>query len=136
MDMDDSVRQEYEEIKAILRGVAEQQADAEARSGARVKRADARMDRAETRMDRAEERMNRADARSLLLEARFEKRMRGFETLAKIGMKEIAELRRLSRENQYKLNALIASHGRTEATLRAFMESLRKSGNGHGGRVR
>lgn len=93
--MDDSARQEYEEIKAILRGVAERQADAEAR-----------MDRAETRMDHA-------DTRSLQLEARFEKRMRGFEKLAKFGMKEIAVLRRLSRENEYKLSALIASQDRT-----------------------
>jgi division protein CdvB (Snf7/Vps24/ESCRT-III family) len=118
MDMDDRVRQEYDEIKAILRGVAERQADAEAR-----------MDRAEERMTRAEARMDRSDAR-------FDRRMRGFEKLVKIGMKEIAELRRLSRETDYKLNALIASQDRTEATLRAFMESLRKGGNGHGGRVR
>jgi division protein CdvB (Snf7/Vps24/ESCRT-III family) len=106
------------------------------RADARMDRADTRMDRAQIRMDRAEARMDHADARSLQMEARFEKRMRGFETLAKIGMKEIAELRRLSRENEYKLNALIASHERTEVTLRAFMETLRKGGNGHGGRAR
>jgi hypothetical protein len=136
MDMDDRVRQEYDEIKAILRGVAERQADAEAR----MDRADTRMERAEVsaqaRMDRAEERMARAEARMDRSDARFDRRMRGFEKLVKIGMKEIAELRRLSRETDYKLNALIASQDRTEATLRAFMEGLRKGGNGHGGRVR
>jgi hypothetical protein len=80
--------------------------------------------------------MDRADARSLQLEARFEKRMRGFEKLVKIGMKEIVELGRQQRETDHKLNALIDSQQRTEATLRAFMEGLRR-GNGHnGGRTR
>ncbi len=65
------------------------------------------------------------------------KRMRGFEKLVKIGMKEIVELRRLQRETDHKLNALIDSQERTEATLRAFMEGLRRGGNGHnGGRTR
>jgi hypothetical protein len=88
-------------------------------------------------MDRADARMDRMDARSQQLEARFEKRMRGFEKLVKIGMTEIVELRRLQRETDHKLNSLIDSQQRTEATLRAFMESLRRGGNGHnGGRTR
>ncbi|PYT32980.1 MAG: hypothetical protein DMG58_09035 [Acidobacteria bacterium] len=85
----------------------------------------------------AEERANRADARMDRMDARFEKRMRGFEKLAKIGMKEIVELRRQQRETDHKLNALIDSQQRTEATLRALMEGLRRGGNGHnGGRTR
>ena len=130
----------FREIEAILASVAASQAAA----AERANRADARMDRAEARMDRmdahanrADARMDRAEARSQQLEARFEKRMRGFEKLVKIGMKEILELRRLQRETDHKLNALIDSQQRTEATLRAFMEGLRRGRNGHnGGRAR
>jgi chromosome segregation ATPase len=124
--MEQEVERRFQKIEAILAAVAASQAAAEERAN----RADARMDRADARMDRA-------DARSQQLEARFEKRMRGFEKLAKIGMKEIVELRRQQRETDHKLNALIDSQQRTEATLRAFMESLRRGGNGHnGGRTR
>jgi chromosome segregation ATPase len=123
----------FQRIEAILASVAASQAAALERAN----RADARMDRAETRMDRADARMDRADARSQQLEARFEKRMRGFEKLAKIGMKEIVELGRQQRETDHKMNALIDSQQRTEATLRALMEGLRRGGNGHnGGRTR
>lgn len=110
--MEAEVRRELDEIRAILRAVAERQAASEKR-----------MDRAEARMDRAEERMDRFDARVRESDARFEKRMKGFENLARIGMKEIEKLGR--------------SQQRTEATLRAFMDSLRRGGNGHnGGRTR
>ena len=103
--MEPEVRREFDEIRAILRVVAERQAAAEAR----MDRTDARMDRTEARMDR--------------MDARFEKRMHGFEKLVQIGMKETMELRR--------------SQQRTEASLRAFMASLRRGGNGHnGGRTR
>ena len=103
--MEAEVRQELNEIRAILRVVAERQAASEAR------------------MDRAEARMDRADARARESDARFEKRMKGFENLARIGMKEIEKLGR--------------SQQRTEATLRAFMDSLGRGGNGHnGGRTR
>jgi DNA repair exonuclease SbcCD ATPase subunit len=110
--MEAEVRRELDEIRAILRAVAERQAASEKR-----------MDRAEARMDRAEERMDRFDARVRESDARFEKRMKGFENLARLGMKEIEKLGR--------------SQQRTEATLRAFMDSLRRGGNGHnGGRTR
>ena len=130
----------FREIEAILASVAASQAAA----AERANRADARMDRAEARMDRmdahanrADARMDRAEARSQQLEVRFEKRMRGFEKLVKIGMKEIIELGRQQRETDHKLNALINSQQRTEATLRALMEGLRRGGNGHnGGRTR
>ena len=124
--MEEEVERRFQKIEATLASVAASQATA----AERANRADARMDRAEARMDRM-------DARSQQLEARFEKRMRGFEKLVKIGMKEIVELRRLQRETDHKLNALIDSQQRTEATLRALMEGLRRGGNGHnGGRTR
>jgi hypothetical protein len=116
---------ELEEIRAILR-----------RSAERHTAADARMDRAEARMDRA-------DARAAEMDARFDKRMRGFEKLVKIGMRELADLRKFARqsdermdrrfkETDHKINALIDAQQRTEASLRAFLDS-RRSRNGHNG---
>ncbi len=104
--METAVRERFERIEAILDGVAKSQAGADAR------------------MDRAEARMVQSDAR-------FDKRMRGFEKLVHIGMKEIAKLRRLNQEGDEKLNALIEAQQRTEASLRAFLDSMRKGGNGH-----
>jgi division protein CdvB (Snf7/Vps24/ESCRT-III family) len=130
---------EIKEIWAILRHVAERQAAAEGR----MDRADVRMDRADERMDRADARMDRADARAALMDARFDKRMRGFEKLVKIGMRELADLRKFARqsdarmdlrskETDHKINALIDAQQRTEASLRAFLDS-RRSRNGHNG---
>src|ERR1700722_8378087 len=109
--METAVRERFERIEAILDGIAKSQAAA-----------DARMDRADARMDRAEARMERAEARMLHPGARFDKRMRGFEKLVQIGMKEIAKLRRLNQEGDEKLNALIEAQQPTEASLRAFLD--------------
>ena len=134
--MEEEVRRRFEKIEATLAEVAARQAAAEVRAD----RADARMDRAEERMDRAEERMDRADARMETRmeksDARFEKRMHGFETLAKIGMREMADIRRMHRQSakeiDEKINALIDSQQRTEEALRAFI-GARRAGNGHSG---
>lgn len=120
--MEAEVRREFDEIRAILRVVAERQAASEKR-----------MDRAEARMERFDARAREADARARESDARFEKRMKDFE---RIGRKEIVELRRLHRENEHKINALIDSQQRTEASLRAFLDSLQRGRNGHGGRTR
>jgi hypothetical protein len=100
----------FDEIKAILQGVAKSQAAAE------------------VRMDRAEARMDRMDARLARNEERFEKRMRGFEKLARIGM---AELQRFEKETDRRIDALVDAQQRTDASLKALLDSLRKSGNGH-----
>ena len=108
--MEADVRREFDEIKAILKAVAKSQAAA-----------DARMDRLDARMDRADARMDRSDER-------FDKRMRGFEKLVRIGA---AELRRFEKETDRKIDALVDAQQRTEASLKAFLDSLRKGGNGH-----
>ena len=109
--MEEEVRRRFEKIEATLAEVAARQAAAEVRA------------------DRADARMEKSDAR-------FEKRMHGFETLAKIGMREIADLRRMHRqftkETDEKINALIDSQQRTEEALRAFI-GARRPGNGHSG---
>ena len=130
---------EIKEIWAILRHVGERQAAAEAR----MDRADERMERADGRMDRAEARMDRAEARAAEMDARFDKRMRGFEKLVKIGMRELADMRKFARQSDermerrskeidHKINALIDAQQRTEASLRAFLDS-RRTRNGHNG---
>jgi hypothetical protein len=118
---------EAEEIWAILRRVAERQSAAE------------------VRMDRADERMDRIEARAALMDARFDKRMRGFEKLVKIGMRELADLRKFARQSDermerrskeidHKINALIDAQQRTEASLRAFLDSRRTRNGRNGGR--
>ena len=111
--MEEGVRRHFEKTEATLPELAARQAAAHARAIKRI--------------DRAEARMEKSDAR-------FEKRMRGFETLAKIGMREMADLRRLQRqlgrETDKRLNALIDSQQRTEEALRAFI-GFRRPGNGH-----
>jgi len=101
--------------------------------------------KSELRFQKAEARMDRAEARSEKLEARFEKRMKGFEKLVEIGMKEIAHLRRIHRETDEKMDALIsaqqgteaafkelaAAQQRTETSLQRFLDSLGKTTNGH-----
>ena len=128
--MEDSVREELKEIKVILRGVAESQAAAEVR-----------MDRADARMDRADARMDRAEARTAQSDARFEKRMRGFEKLVRIGMTELRRMektfQRRAAEQDEKINILIQSQHEIQASLKAFLDSMRRGGNGHrGGRAR
>lgn len=80
-------------------------------------------------MDRAEARMEKNDAR-------FEKRMRGFEKLAKIGMRETADILRMhcrfAKRTDKKRKALMDSQQRTEEALRVFI-GARRPGNGHSG---
>ena len=92
----------------------------------------------ERRFERIEALLEKQEARAQKSDARFEKRMRGFEKLAEIGMKEIAQSRRLHRQMDEKLNALIDAQQRTEAglagvqaSLRQFINSLRKGPNGN-----
>ena len=56
--------------------------------------------------------------------------MKGFEKLAEIGMKEMAQLRRAQRQTDEKINALIDAQQQTEISLRQFLNSMRKGGNG------
>ncbi len=93
-----------------------------------------RFERIEAILDGVAKKQAAAEARMERSDARFEKRMRGFENLARIGMKEIAKLRQLNHEGDQKLNALIDAQQRTEASLRAFLDSMRKGGNGHSGK--
>jgi hypothetical protein len=43
----------------------------------------------------------------------------------------MAELRRFEKETDRKIDALVDAQQRTEASLKALLDSLRKGGNGH-----
>jgi hypothetical protein len=43
----------------------------------------------------------------------------------------MAELRRFEKETDRKIDALVDAQQRTETSLKALLDSLRKSGNGH-----
>src|ERR1700730_9585384 len=104
--MEEEGHQRFEKTEATLAKLAARRAAAHARTM--------------ERMNRSEERMKKSDTR-------FEKRMRGFVKLAKIGMRETADLwrlqRQLGRETDKKINALIDSQQRTKDALRAFIGS-------------
>jgi hypothetical protein len=76
-----------------------------------------RFERIEAILDGVAKKQAAAEARMDRSDARFDKRMRGFENLVRIGMKELSDLKRAQQ--------------RTEVSLRAFLDSLRKGGNGH-----
>ena len=76
-----------------------------------------RFERIEAILDGVAKKQAAAEARMDRSDARFEKRMRGFENLVRIGMKELSDLKRAQQ--------------RTETSLRAFLDSMRKGGNGH-----
>ena len=90
--MEADVRQEFDEIKAILKAVAKSQAAA-----------DARMDRLDARMDRADARMDRSDER-------FEKRMRGFEKLVRIGVDRTSQVRKRDGQKNRRAGKCPAAH--------------------------
>ncbi|HKW99751.1 MAG TPA: hypothetical protein VJN43_18565 [Bryobacteraceae bacterium] len=133
--MEQAVRQRFERIEAILDSVARKQAAAEVRVEEMDVRWERRMQDYERRMQDYERRMQDHERRMSASDARFEKRMHGFQKLVRIGMREIAVIRRLQTETDEKLNALIDAQQRTDATLRAFLDSMRKGGNGGGRRI-
>jgi hypothetical protein len=80
----------------------------------------------------AETRLDRAEARMALNDARFEKRMRGFEKIARIC---IAERRRMEKTSQQraaaqneKINILIQSQQVYQASLKAFLDPFHRGG--------
>lgn len=117
--MDPQVRQEFDEIRSLIRDNeksfnrrmdrAEKRMDLAAK---RMDRAEERMDRADERMDRAEERMNRADERM----EKFDRRIEATRKLVEAGMKIVLRLGRGQEE--------------LRKSQQAFLDSLRKGGNG------
>ena len=91
--------------------------------------------RAEIRMDRAEARMDKAEARMDKSEARFEKRINAITKLIQTGMKMLVKLEENQADLQKSLKELAASQKVTDRKLTAFLDSLKKGGNGRGRRA-
>lgn len=84
--------------------------------------------RAEVRMDRAEARMDKS-------EARFEKRINAITKLIQTGMKMLVKLEENQADLQKSLKELAASQKVTDRKLTAFLDSMKKGGNGRGRRA-
>lgn len=102
----------FARIEALLHAMAERENQMEIRFNRRMDRADARMDRAEERMDRAEERMKV-----------FDKRLEATRKLVQAGMKIVVQ-------NGIHIKAMSADIREMKKTQQAFIDSLRRSGNG------
>ena len=108
--MDREVRNQFDEVWAILERTAQRGEQAEARFNRR-------MDRAEKRMDAAEKRMDAAEKRGELADKRIEATRKLVEAGMKILMQDRAEIKALGK--------------RMDAFLRG-MGNGRNGGNGHG----
>ena len=128
--MELEVQQRFERIEAILEAVSRSQAETDVRLKNYFEQSEARFQKHEARFQKHEARMDKHEVRMDKLEARFDKRMKGFEKLVEIGMKEMAQLRRAQRQTDEKINALIDAQQQTEISLRQFLNSMRKGGNG------
>jgi chromosome segregation ATPase len=98
----------------------------EIRFNQRMDRAEARMDRAEARMDRAEARMDRAEKRM----EKFDKRLEATRKIVEVGMKLMVRLEQRDNILDAKLEALAESVRELTKSQKAFIDSLRKGGNG------
>jgi hypothetical protein len=62
---------------------------------------------------------------------KHDKQIASIRDLVKEGIKMVVETRRLALETRRDLRSLAAAQKRTDASLRAFIDSMRGGGNGH-----
>ena len=62
---------------------------------------------------------------------KHDKQIASIRDLVKEGIKMVLETRRLALETRRDLRELAAAQKRTDASLRAFIDSMRGGGNGH-----
>jgi Spy/CpxP family protein refolding chaperone len=65
---------------------------------------------------------------------RHDKQIASIRDLVREGMRMVVETRRLALETRKDLRELAAAQKRTDASLRALIDSLRGGGNGHANR--
>ena len=110
--MDPEVRAEFDEMREAHRRALERMDKADARAAENHRRAMERMDRADKRMDRADKRMDRADQRM----EKFDQQLQAMRKLVEAGIKIVGQLAADTRE--------------LKRSQKAFLDSLRNSGNG------
>ena len=125
--MEREVRAEFDEIRAILRDVAASQEQAEKRAELRHQQAELRHQQAELRLDRAEARMAKYDQRMAKYDQRFEATRR----LVEGGIKFV---QRMDERQSQKLATLAQTVDKLAKAQQAFLDSLRRGGNGNGRR--
>ena len=110
------------DVERTMEFILEQQAKAEVR----MAKWEERQERVEARMDKWEER-----------QAKTDKQLAAIRTILKAGMKMMVRLEEGQRQNQAAIKELAASHKElaaaqadTQKTLKAFIDSMRRGGNG------
>jgi hypothetical protein len=128
--MEPEVRERFERIEALLRAGIERGDRMEAQFNARMDRAEKRMEladqRAQKRMELAEQRMDRSEQRLERAEQRmeiFDRRLETTRKLVEAGMKILVRMGQRQQAMEDAIRDLTKSQ-------KAFLDSLRKSGNG------
>lgn len=110
--MEREVRERFERIEALLHAMAERGNQMEIRFNQRMEGAEQRMERAEQRMERAEQRMEK-----------FDLRLEATRKLVEAGMKIVVRIE----ERHLALEETVRELAKSQ---KAFLDSLRKGGNG------
>lgn len=130
--MEREVEERYERMEALLRAGIERGNEMEKRFQERMEKAD---EKAERRYQEAMQRMDRSEQRMKV----FDRRLEATRRLVEAGMKIVAGIGRRQRATEEALRELAVSHKDLKQTLhelaksqKAFLDSLRRGGNGHG----
>jgi DNA repair exonuclease SbcCD ATPase subunit len=129
--MDPKGRSEYDKILSLLHAMAERENQIELRFNRRMDRAEKRMDQAEKRMDQAEKRMDQAEKRMDRAEERMEKFDRRLEATRKLVEAGIKFVVRMEQRHHAEMEGIRESIRELNKSQKAFLDSLRKSGNGY-----
>jgi hypothetical protein len=110
--MEREVRERFERMEALLRAGIERGNQMHAQFNERMERAEQRMERSEQRTERAEQRMEI-----------FDRRLETMRKLVEAGMKIVMRMGQRQQEMEEAIRDLAKSQ-------KAFLDSLRKAGNG------
>jgi exonuclease VII small subunit len=117
--MEREVRERFERIEALLRAGVERGNQMHAQFNERMERAEKRMELSEKRMEHAEQRMEHAEQRM----EKFDRRLEAMRRLVETGMKIVTRMGQRQQAMEEAIRDLAKSQ-------KAFLDSLRKGGNG------
>ena len=125
--MHPEVEKRFQRIEALLHAMAERENQMEARFNRQMDAAMKRMDRADERMDAAMKRMEERIARAEERMEKFDRRLEATRKLVEGGMKFILRMEQRNEAEHEKLRESIRELNKSQ---KAFLDSLRKGGNG------
>jgi CII-binding regulator of phage lambda lysogenization HflD len=117
--MEREVRERFERIEALLRAGVERDNQTHAQFKERMELSEKRLERAEQRMEHAEQRMEHAEQRM----EKFDRRLEAMRKLVEAGMKIVTRMGQRQQAMEEAIRDLAKSQ-------KAFLDSLRKGGNG------